>query len=160
MNDHYHYMREALKQAELAFCADEVPVGAVLVESTGRILAKEHNKPISLKDPTAHAEILVLRKGAKLLNNYRLTGTTLYVTIEPCVMCAGALVHARVKRVVFGATDLKSGACGSVFNIINDKRLNHRIEIVKGIMEPECRAIIQDFFRQRRKLGGEVPKRS
>ncbi len=151
MDDMSYFMNEALKEAQRGAESGEVPVGAVLVDEENRILAKTHNQPIGMKDPTAHAEVLALRNGAKLLNNYRLTGTTLYVTIEPCIMCAGALVNARVKRLVFGAPDPKAGACGSLMNVVQDKRLNHRVEVVEGVLENECRAMIQTFFKNRRK---------
>jgi len=151
MENMSYFMNKAIEEAQKAADRGEVPVGALLVDAENRILAKAHNQPITLSDPTAHAEVLALRNGAELLNNYRLTGTTLYVTIEPCVMCAGALVNARVKRLIYGASDPKGGACGSLMNIVQDKRLNHRVEVVQGVLEDECRAIIQTFFRNRRK---------
>ncbi len=160
MDDMAYYMKRAIEKAKEAAQKGEVPIGAILVDEQNRILAEAHNKPIALSDPTAHAEILAIRNAAKLLNNYRLTSTTLYVTIEPCIMCAGALVNARVKRLVYGAPDLKAGACGSLMNLVQDSRLNHRLDVVKGVLENECRALIQDFFSSRRKQGGEVPKRS
>lgn len=149
-NVHTAYMKQALLQAECSFKKDEVPVGAVLISEKGEILSMEHNRPISMSDPTAHAEILALRKAAKQSMNYRLLNTTLYVTIEPCVMCMGAIIHARVKRVVFGAKDPKWGACGSLYDFSGDGKLNHRPEIVKGICEDECRDIIRRFFRDKR----------
>lgn len=145
-----YFMREALREAEAAARKGEVPVGAILVSEEGDLLARAHNQPISLCDPTAHAEILALREGAKRLGNYRLLGTTLYVTLEPCPMCAGALVYARVKRLVFGARDAKSGACGSIYNIINDERLNHRLEVISGLLEEEAAKLLRDFFKIRR----------
>ena len=145
-----YFMREALREAEVAARKGEVPVGAILVSEEGDLLARAHNQPISLCDPTAHAEILALREGAKRLGNYRLLGTTLYVTLEPCPMCAGALVYARVKRLVFGARDAKSGACGSIYNIVNDERLNHRLEVVSGLLEEEAAKLLRDFFKIRR----------
>lgn len=145
-----YFMREALREAEAAARKGEVPVGAILVSEEGDLLARAHNQPISLCDPTAHAEILALREGAKRLGNYRLLGTTLYVTLEPCPMCAGALVYARVKRLVFGARDAKSGACGSIYNIVNDERLNHRLEVVSGLLEEEAAKLLRDFFKIRR----------
>ena len=151
MENMSYFMNKAIEEAQKAADRGEVPVGALLVDAENRILAKAHNQSITLSDPTAHAEVLALRNGAELLNNYRLTGTTLYVTIEPCVMCAGALVNARVKRLIYGASDPKGGACGSLMNIVQDKRLNHRVEVVQGVLEDECRAIIQTFFRNRRK---------
>ena len=145
-----YFMREALKEAEAAYEKGEVPVGAVLVSEEGELLARAHNQPISLCDPTAHAEILALREGARRLGNYRLLGTTLYVTLEPCPMCAGALVYARVKRLIFGARDAKSGACGSVCNLVKEARLNHRLEVEEGLLAEEARRLLQEFFKARR----------
>ncbi len=122
-------------------------------------MGRGRNSPISLNDPTAHAEIMAIRDGASRICNYRLPGTTLYVTIEPCPMCAGAIVHARISCLVFGAKDPKSGACGSLYNLVDDIRLNHHVEIISGILEQEARELIQEFFRRRRKKSGEVPKR-
>jgi tRNA(adenine34) deaminase len=144
------FMGEALYQARLSLDAGEVPVGAVLVGTDGKILAHAHNFPISLNDPTAHAEILALRQAAEILGNYRLPGTTLYVTMEPCLMCTGALIYARVQRLVFGAPDPKAGACVSLYNIPGDTRLNHRLEVVGGVREAECRELVQRFFREKR----------
>ena len=146
-------MTLALKEAEKGLSLGEVPVGAVLVGGEGEILAKAHNSPISLHDPSAHAEILVMRAAGRSLKNYRLNNTTLVVTIEPCLMCMGAAVHARLARVVFGARDPKGGAAGSLYNIGSDVRLNHQIEIVPGVLEDECRRLVQDFFRMRRQAG-------
>lgn len=157
--DHAHYMRIALELARSASVAGEVPVGAVLVNAHGMVIGKGRNSPISQMDPTAHAEILALREGARNSGNYRLIGTTLYSTIEPCPMCAGALIHARVRCLVYGAPDPKSGACGSLYNLVDDIRLNHRIQVIHGVLEDEARELLQDFFRRRRKKGGEVPKR-
>lgn len=151
MTDDHYYMGEALSQARLSLDAGEVPVGAVLVIEGGKILAHAHNFPISLNDPTAHAEILVLRQAAEIVGNYRLPGTTLYVTIEPCLMCTGALLYARVPRLVYGAADPKAGACGSLYQIHQDERLNHRLEVTGGVREAECRELMQQFFRERRK---------
>jgi tRNA(adenine34) deaminase len=148
-----YFMDQALAQARLALAAGEVPVGAVLADEHGRILAAAHNAPVSLRDPTAHAEILVLREGARVLGNYRLPGATLYVTIEPCAMCAGALVWARVRRLVFGAADPKAGACVSLYRLPQDERLNHRVQVTGGVREMECRALLLEFFRQRRSGG-------
>ena len=120
------------------------------LSENGKILAEAHNQTIHLADPTAHAEILALRKAARRVSNYRLLSTTLYVTIEPCIMCMGAIVHARVAKVVFGAEDPKWGAAGSLYNIAEDLRLNHQPEIIKGVCQVECRALIQDFFRSKR----------
>ncbi len=144
------FMRRALSLAEKAALSGEVPVGAVLVNAEGKIIAEAFNRPISLCDPTAHAEIIALREGARQLKNYRLLGTTLYVTLEPCPMCAGALVYARVRRLVFGAFDPKAGACGSVYNIVNDERLNHRLEVTGGVLAEEAVALLKNFFKEKR----------
>ena len=143
------YMLLALKMAEEAALAGEVPVGAVIV-SSGSIVASDRNRREELQDATAHAEILALRRAGNLLGGWRLTGCTLYVTIEPCPMCAGALVLARVSRLVYGAADPKGGAAGSLYNIASDPRLNHRLEIASGIMERECAELMKRFFRERR----------
>jgi tRNA(adenine34) deaminase len=143
-------MRRALSEAQRAFAEDEVPVGAVLVRE-GRLIARAHNRPIHLNDPSAHAEILALRRAARKLGNYRLAGSTLYVTIEPCAMCAGAIVHARLKRVVFGARDPKAGASGSALTVLNHPKLNHQVEVVEGILAEECATILRNFFRGRRR---------
>ncbi|MBW1991927.1 MAG: nucleoside deaminase [Deltaproteobacteria bacterium] len=140
----------ALEQARQAGAAGEVPVGAVLVGEDGDLLAEAHNAPISLKDPTAHAEMLVLRQAAARAGNYRLPGATLYVTMEPCLMCAGALVQARIRRLVFGAADPKAGACGSLYRVPEDPRLNHRFEVQGGVREAECRELLRQFFQARR----------
>lgn len=140
----------ALAQAKAAAAVGEVPVGAVVVGETGDILAQAHNAPISLNDPTAHAEILALRRAAARVGNYRLPGASLYVTIEPCLMCVGAMVHARIRRLVFGAADPKAGACVSLYRIPEDARLNHRLEVQGGVREAECRALMQEFFQARR----------
>jgi tRNA(adenine34) deaminase len=142
-------MQEALTLAHLAKNENEVPVGAILVKDDS-IIARGYNRPISNQDPSAHAEILALREAARALNNYRLTDTTLYCTLEPCVMCAGALVHARVKRLVFGASDSKAGACGSVFDITKGFPLNHKLAVESGVLALECRDILQDFFKKKR----------
>ena len=148
--NHLKYMQLALAEAKKAAQKAEVPIGAVLVAEKGEILAATHNQTIALTDPTAHAEILALREAAEKTQNYRLLKTTLYVTIEPCVMCMGAIVHARVFRLVFGATDPKWGAAGSLYNLADDNRLNHRVEIIKGICEDESRSLMQAFFRTKR----------
>ena len=148
--DLYHLMKEALKEAEKGLTRGEVPVGAVMAGSDGQIVAKAHNQPIALNDPTAHAEILVLRKAGLVLRNYRLNNTILVVTVEPCVMCMAAAINARIARLVFGTDDPKGGAAGSLYNLASDNRLNHRIEITSGIMEKECRTLMQEFFRIRR----------
>jgi len=151
MLDDVKYMELALEQARVAGRQGEVPVGAVLINERGQVLARACNMPVKQCDPTAHAEILVLRQGAKRVGSYRLTGTTLYVTIEPCPMCAGAMVLARIKRLVYGAQDFRTGACGTLYNIVQDSRLNHRLEVSRGILAEECRSLIQAFFQKRRK---------
>ncbi len=143
------FMRLALAEAEKAFSEGEVPVGAVIVRD-GEVVASAHNGPIGLKDPSAHAEILALRRAASVASNYRLTETTLYVTIEPCLMCAGALVHARVSRLVFGALDPKGGAVASLYRVLDDNRLNHRIGVTGGVLAEECSEIMSRFFREKR----------
>lgn len=147
---HEQIMALAIAEAQKAGQKDEVPVGAVLVGAAGEILARTHNLTITLHDPTGHAEILALREAAKIKNNYRLLDTTLYVTVEPCLMCMGAIVHARVARVVFGAMDPKWGAAGSLYNYAEDARLNHHPELIGGICEAQCRVIMQAFFRNKR----------
>lgn len=149
--DFYLLMQEALAEAKKGFAKGEVPVGAVLVDPEGKFLAKAHNQPISLNDPTAHAEILALREAGSLCGNYRMEGATLVVTIEPCLMCMGAAVNARIAHLVFGAPDPKWGAAGSLYDVAKDGRLNHRIEVTSGIMEEECIQLMQDFFRSRRR---------
>ncbi len=149
MSSDYDFMKIALAAAEEAYHRGEVPVGAVLVRE-GNILAQAHNSPIANHDPSAHAEMLALRKATEKSGNYRLTGTELYVTLEPCIMCAGAIIHARVERVIFGARDPKCGAVVSLYNIFSDKRLNHRVKITEGILPEECGEIISRFFREKR----------
>ncbi len=144
-------MREAISAALVAERLDEVPIGACLVDSRGEILAVAGNRTITNNDPTAHAEILVLREAAALIGNYRLVETTLYTTIEPCAMCAGALVNARVKKLVYGASDERFGAVETVFRICDSDLLNHKIEIVAGVLAVDCRKLMQDFFRRKRK---------
>ena len=148
--NHNTYMSLALEEARKAGQIAEVPIGAVLVSLAGEILAASHNQTISLNDPTAHAEILVLREAAHQAQNYRLLNTILYVTIEPCVMCMGALVHARISQLFYGAGDPKWGGAGSLYDLASDTRLNHQIEVIGGILEDECRALMQDFFRTKR----------
>ena len=143
-------MKEALKEAEKAFREDEVPVGAVIVHSD-KIIARGYNQVERLGDPTAHAEIIAITSAANYLGTKWLNQASLYVTIEPCSMCAGALVLARVENIFFGASDPKTGACGSVINIANHKKLNHRIKVTKGILELECSSLLKEFFRQKRK---------
>ncbi len=149
--DLFHLMKQALSEAEKGSSMGEVPVGAVLASPEGQIVAKAYNQPIALGDPTAHAEILAIRKAGSFFRNYRLNNTTLVVTLEPCLMCMGAAINARIARLVFGTVDPKAGAAVSLYNLAEDKRLNHRIEVVSGIMEEECRSLIQDFFRERRR---------
>ena len=144
------WMHHALRLARQAAELGEVPVGAVLVGAEGQLLAEGHNRPIADHDPSAHAEMQALRAGAKALGNYRLPGTTLYVTLEPCVMCAGAIVHARVQRLVFGAPDPKAGAVNAVYDVIGNPRLNHTVQWTGGVLEAECGQILRDFFRSRR----------
>ncbi len=151
MNEHdEHFMRIAIAAAMEARANGEVPIGACLVDPSGNFIASGANRTITDTDPTAHAEIVVLRKAAKIIGNYRLTGTTMYSTIEPCAMCAGALVNARVARLVFGAHDIRFGAVESIFELCTSENLNHRIEISSGILAEECRPLVQDFFKERR----------
>ena len=142
-------MREALDEARAAGAAGEVPIGAVLVHE-GTAIARSGNRTIRDCDPTAHAEIIVLREGARLLENYRLGGTTLYVTVEPCSMCAGAIIQARLPRLVYGADDPKGGAVRTCFQLLSDARLNHQVEVTAGVLAEECAAVIQSFFAARR----------
>ena len=150
---HEGFMRQALAQAREALRAGEVPIGAVLVGG-GSVIAEGFNQPIRASDPTAHAEIVALRRAAQSVGSYRLPGTTLYVTVEPCLMCAGALVHARVGTLVYGADEPKGGGVRSVVRI-DDLGLNHRFEVVRGVLEEECRSLVVDFFRSRREAGLE-----
>jgi tRNA(adenine34) deaminase len=152
---HEHYMRLALREAARGARAGEVPIGALLVAADGEVISRAYNRPVGGGDPTAHAEVLSLRRAARRLGNYRLPGTTLYTTLEPCAMCAGALVLARVAGVVFGATDLKGGAARTLFRILDDPRLNHQVEVLGGVLEAECREMLQEFFRKRRALRQE-----
>jgi tRNA(adenine34) deaminase len=147
MTEHERWMEHALREAELAYKRKEVPIGAVVVHKD-RIIGKGYNQVETLKDPTAHAEMIAITAAAIHLGNHRFEHCSLYVTIEPCAMCAGAIVLARVSRVVFGAGDPKAGACGTLFNIVQDKRLNHRVELVGGIMEAKCSGIMKDFFKK------------
>jgi tRNA(adenine34) deaminase len=151
-------MRAALEQARRGLAAGEVPVGAVLVAGE-TILARAFNQPITTSDPTAHAEVLVVREAARTLGNYRLADATVYVTVEPCLMCVGALVHARVREVVYGASEPKTGALVSTVRALESPGLNHRFAVTSGVLEDECRAIIQEFFRERRRAGGEATGR-
>lgn len=144
-----HFMDLALIQAAEAALAGEVPIGAILVKDDA-VLAADRNRREGCKDATAHAEILVIRRAGEVLGGWRLSGCTLYVTLEPCPMCAGAMVQARLERLVFGALDPKGGAAGSLYDIVSDARLNHRLETTSGIREEECAALLQSFFRERR----------
>ena len=148
MDDEY-FMREALSMARSAECLGEVPVGAVLVRGDEAI-GEGWNQPISLNDPSAHAEMLAMRAAGQTAANYRLPNTTLYVTLEPCSMCAGAMIHARIARVVFGAYDPKTGAAGSLFSVLNDPRHNHQVQISGGVLAEECAELLRTFFRERR----------
>lgn len=143
-------MREAMKEAKKGWLGGEVPVGALVIGRSNKVLARDHNRCISRNDPTAHAEILVIRQAAKLVENYRLNGLTMVVTIEPCPMCMGAIINARLDMLVFGAFDPKGGAAGSMYNLCDDGSLNHRVKVIPGIMEKECRELMQDFFRKKR----------
>ena len=145
----HQFMQQAIEQAQLAAVAAEVPVGAVLVRD-GQVIAKAFNKPIGNHDPSAHAEMLALREAAKTEENYRLPGSTLYVTLEPCAMCSGAILHARVDRVVFGAPDPKTGAAGSVLDVFSSKQINHQTSIEGGVMSEECGQLLRSFFKGRR----------
>jgi len=145
------YMRAALGEARRAAREDEVPVGAVVV-CEGRIVARAHNRPLHLVDPTAHAEMLVLRRAARKLGNYRLPGCTLYVTIEPCAMCVGAIVQARIERLVYGAPDPKAGACGAALRVLNHRKLNHKVDVVRRVMARDCASVMQEFFRMKRNV--------
>ena len=144
------WMRQALDQAHNAWALGEVPVGAVVVKD-GQVIATGFNQPIGTHDPTAHAEIMALRAAATILGNYRLPGCELYVTLEPCAMCSGAMIHARLARVVFGASDPKTGACGSIVNLFEQDQLNHHTQLIGGVMAQECGALLKDFFAERRK---------
>lgn len=144
------YMRLALAAADKAKTLGEVPVGAVIVKD-GEVIATGFNQPISRHDPTHHAEIAALRDAADALGNYRLPGCTLYVTLEPCAMCAGAMMHARLARVVYGAADPKTGACGSVVNLFEEERLNHHAELIGGVLAAECGTMLSSFFAERRR---------
>lgn len=144
------YMELAFEEARKAANIDEVPIGAIVVDSRGRVIGRGFNSPISSIDPTAHAEINAIRSASEYLKNYRLVGTTLFVTMEPCVMCMGAIIHARIRRVVFGAQDLKWGAVSSLYNMADDQRFNHQPVITAGVGEEAAKKIIQDFFKNKR----------
>ncbi len=144
-----YFMSLAIGEAERALEAGEIPVGAVVVKD-GQVIARAFNRPITLCDPAAHAEILALREAGRVLNNYRLGGATLYVTIEPCTMCAGAIILARLDRVVYGAADLKTGAVSSLYQVLADDRLNHTVAVTAGILKEKCGELLSSFFRQKR----------
>ena len=146
------FMLEAIKEANAAFEEDEVPIGAVITYK-GKVIARAHNQRETLNDPTAHAEMVALTQAADYLGTWRLHGCTIYVTLEPCPMCAGALVNSRVDRLVYGPSDPKAGACESLYNIVQDERLNHRIEVVKDFMSEPCRMLLQEFFANKRRQG-------
>ena len=147
---HIEFMKVAITEAEKARKMGEIPIGALLVADNKKILASEHNCTITLSDPTAHAEILALRSAAAQIGNYRLLNTALYVTVEPCPMCMGAIIHARVAQVIFGTRDPKWGAAGSLYNLANDQRFNHQPEIIEGVCKDECKTLMQNFFRKKR----------
>jgi tRNA(adenine34) deaminase len=154
MLDDLTYLRAAIAEAHAAEAAGEVPIGAVIVSPTGEIIARGNNRVLRDHDPTAHAEIVALRAAGLALENYRLLteegGCTLYVTLEPCAMCAGAILHARIARLVYAAPDPKAGACGSVLVVMNHPQLNHKVEVVPGLLSEECAVLLQNFFRARR----------
>jgi tRNA(adenine34) deaminase len=146
-----YFLHQAILQAQSAEAAGEVPVGAILVAADGlTILARGNNQVLRTSDPTAHAEIVALREGGLALHNYRLLGTTLYTTLEPCAMCAGAILHARIARLVYAAADPKAGACGTVLSVLNHPSLNHRVEVASGLLAEECGQMLTQFFRNRR----------
>ena len=149
------FMKEALKEAKKAFDKDEVPVGAVIVKD-GKIIARAHNLKESKTDTTYHAEILAIQKASKKLESWRLEGCTMYVTLEPCPMCAGALIQARLDKVVIGTMDYKTGACGSILNLLKDYKFNHNVEVQGGVLKEECEAILQQFFKELRKRKKEI----
>ena len=150
MTEDERWMESALREAEQAVRRKEVPVGAVVVQK-GRVLGRGYNQIESLQDPTAHAEMIAITAAAAQLGSRRFEGCTLYVTLEPCAMCAGAIVLARIPRLVFGASDPKAGACGTLFNLVQDARLNHRVELVSGVLGEQCNALLKDFFAKVRK---------
>jgi tRNA(adenine34) deaminase len=149
MNSHQYFMSAALKEAERAYEQNEVPVGAVIVKD-GVVIARAHNQVEMLQDPTAHAEIIVIGAAADHIGSRRLKGCTLYVTLEPCPMCAGAIVLSRLDRLVFGAYDPKMGSCSTLYNVVQDERLNHRVEVIAGIMDDESKFLLKEFFEKKR----------
>ncbi len=151
MNENEKYMKEALKEAQKAYKKLEIPVGAVIVKD-GKIIAKAHNIKEQKKDTTKHAEIIAIQKASKKLDTWRLTDCEMYVTLEPCSMCAGAIIQARLKKIYIGTMDEKTGACGSVLNLLKDYKFNHEVELETGLLEENCKKILQDFFKELRKL--------
>ncbi|MFT8318146.1 MAG: tRNA adenosine(34) deaminase TadA [Sporolactobacillus sp.] len=153
------YMGQAIAQAEKAAAIGEVPIGAVIVKD-GRVIARNYNRRETLQDPAAHAELLAIRKASAILGTWRLSGCTLYVTLEPCPMCAGAIVQSRIDRLVFGAPDPKAGCCGTLLNLVQEPRFNHRAEVASGICEAECASLLTTFFRELREQKKEAKRRS
>ena len=151
MHSHDVYMRIAINEAWKAHEMGEIPVGALIIDCDGRILGKAHNETITRSDPTAHAEILALRRAAEATKNYRLVNTKIYVTIEPCIMCAGALIHARVEEIIFGVADPKWGGLESLYQLGKDERINHRLKVTSGVLGSDCEKIIQHFFKEKRR---------
>ncbi len=149
---HNHYMRQALAEARQALLEEEVPIGAVIVRGE-QVIAAAHNQREQLKDPTAHAEMIAITQAAAAVGGWRLEECTLYVTLEPCIMCSGAILQSRIPLVVFGATDSKAGAVDSLFHLLNDPRLNHRCQVIPGVLAPECGEILTKFFQAQRRLG-------
>ena len=150
IKDDYYFMKKALEQANRAYKAGEVPVGAVVVKD-GKIIARGFNERETKQDPTAHAELTAMKKAAKKLSSWRLTGCTLFVTLEPCPMCSGVIINSRIDRVVFGAYDQKAGCCTTLYHLCNDERFNHRAQVLGGVMEEECAEILSSFFKEKRK---------
>ena len=150
LKDDYYFMERALNQAKVAYKKGEVPVGAVVVKD-GKVISRGYNLRETTNDPTAHAELLAMKKASKKLDSWRLSGCTLYVTLEPCPMCSGVIVNSRIDRVVFGAYDQKAGCCTTLYHLCNDERFNHRSEILGGVMEEDCAKILSDFFKEKRK---------
>ena len=149
MNNFEIYMLEALKEAEIAASEDEVPIGCIIVKDD-KIIARAHNQRDKTNNPLGHAEVLAIKKASEVLEDWQLVGTDLYVTIEPCLMCAGAIIQSRIKRVIFGAPDLKGGAFGSSINVLDASNINHRPEVIKGVLETECSQIIKNYFKSKR----------
>ncbi|MBR2860930.1 MAG: tRNA adenosine(34) deaminase TadA [Clostridia bacterium] len=150
IKDDYYFMKKALEQANRAYKAGEVPVGAVVVKD-GKIIARGFNERETKQDPTAHAELLAMKRASKKLSSWRLTGCTLFVTLEPCPMCSGVIINSRIDRVVFGAYDQKAGCCTTLYHLCNDERFNHRAQVLGGVMEEECAEILSSFFKEKRK---------